>query len=74
MDEKQLRIDLADAMSLEPEEITDEREIEWDSLLVVSCVSIFDEQFGFVPEGKALRGLKTVGDLLAYGKANAKNG
>lgn len=74
MDEKQLKIDLADAMTLEPGEITDGHEIEWDSLLVVSCVSIFDEHFGFVPEGKALRGLKTVGELLAYGRANAKKG
>lgn len=71
MQEEELLAHIAEALQredpLEPGVLLDSLE-EWDSLAIVSLMALYDNLFGLVITGTALRNCKSVGDLLALAK------
>lgn len=67
MTQKELLNHLADAMQrdeeLKPEMLLNELE-EWDSLAIVSMISLYDQLFSLKVTGNTLREAKSVQDLL----------
>ena len=49
------------------EPLSEESELakyEWDSLAIISIVSLIDKTFSFVPDVQKLEACKTVGDVI----------
>lgn len=67
MTQEELLSHLADAMQrdeeLKPEMLLNELE-EWDSLAIVSMISLYDQLFSLKITGNALREAQSVQDLL----------
>lgn len=67
MTQQELLNQLADAMQrdeeLKPEMLLSEIE-EWDSLAIVSLISLYDQLFALKVTGNALREAKSIQDLL----------
>lgn len=59
---------IADILELEPEEIKEESVLEdfdtWDSVAVLSVISVISEATGKFPHANEIKQLKTVSDLL----------
>ena len=68
MDFKDFLEDLAIELDMEPDELGPETELGeevWDSLAIVSTISLIDEQFDITLEGEDLASCEKVSDLLA---------
>lgn len=69
MTQEELLNHLADAMQrdeeLKPEMLLNELE-EWDSLAIVSMISLYDQLFSLKITGNELREAKSVQDLLDF--------
>lgn len=59
---------IADILELEPEEIQEESVLEefetWDSVAVLSVISVINEETGRFPHADEIKKLKTVTDLM----------
>lgn len=59
---------IADILELEPEEIHEESVLEefetWDSVAVLSVISVINEETGRFPHADEIKQLKTVTDLM----------
>lgn len=59
---------LADILEVEPEELTEETRLEeietWDSVAVLSFISVMGESFNKYPLAGEIRGYETIGDLM----------
>lgn len=60
---------LADILEVEPDELKDDivlNDVEtWDSVAVLSFISIMGEQFGKYPLANEIRSYQTIGDLVS---------
>lgn len=60
---------IAESLEMEVEELTPDTVLEdletWDSVAVLSVISIINENFGRYPNAKEILSYKTVGDLMA---------
>lgn len=56
--------DLADAVGEEPSDLSHDYELHWDSLLVVSTMSLINEHFDCTVEVDALVACETIGAVL----------
>ena len=65
--EQKLEI-IADILELEPEEIKEESVLEefdtWDSVAVLSVISVISEETGRFPHADEIKKMKTVTDLM----------
>lgn len=68
MTNQQKLAEIADILEMEPEELTPELildELEtWDSIAVLSVISIMNDKFNKFPNADEIRRYKTIGDLL----------
>lgn len=59
---------IADILDMEVDELNDNMELEkietWDSLAVLSVISIMDSKFGKLPHAREILNCKKVSDLL----------
>lgn len=59
---------IAESLEMETEELTTDMILEdlenWDSVAVLSVISIISEKFDRYPSATEIRGYKTVGDLI----------
>lgn len=59
---------IADILDMEVDELNDTMELEkietWDSLAVLSVISIMDSKFGKLPHAREILNCKKVSDLL----------
>ena len=62
-------MEICDILEMEPEELTNDTildELEtWDSVAVLSIISVMNDRFNKFPSAGEIRAYKTVGDLLA---------
>lgn len=60
---------IADILELEVEELNEDMVLEeietWDSVAVLSVISVMDENFGKMPHASEIIKCKTVSDLMA---------
>lgn len=60
---------IAESLEMEVEELTPDTVLEdletWDSVAVLSVISIINEKFDRYPNAKEILSYKTVGDLMA---------
>lgn len=68
MTDQQKLAEIADILEMEEEELTPEcvlDELEtWDSVAVLSVISIMNDKFNKFPNADEIRRYKTVGDLI----------
>lgn len=68
MTNQQKLAEIADILEMEPEELTPElvlNDLEtWDSIAVLSVISIMNDKFNKFPNADEIRRYKTIGDLL----------
>ena len=68
MTEQEKLIEIADVLEMEPEELTPELALcdleTWDSIAVLSVISIMNDKFNKFPNADEIRQYKTIGDLL----------
>ncbi len=66
-DEEKINI-IADCVEADPEDISRETELSelenWDSVAVLSVISVISEKFGRFPSAEEILRYKTVGDLM----------
>lgn len=69
MDNKKKLELLAEILEVEPEELKPEMELamvgDWDSLAILSFISMMDEEFGREVSGEVVKKLVTVQDVLS---------
>lgn len=68
MTNQQKLAEIADILEMEPEELTPELVLDeletWDSIAVLSVISIMNDKFNKFPNADEIRQYKTIGDLL----------
>ena len=68
MTNQQKLAEIADILEMEPEELTPELVLDeletWDSIAVLSVISIINDKFNKFPNADEIRQYKTIGDLL----------
>jgi acyl carrier protein len=64
---------LAVVLECDPAELGDDSVLEWESLLVLSTLTLLSQDFGLTPEVECLIQCKTLGELrrLIYAQAKA---
>ena len=69
MTEQEKLIEIADILEMEPEELAPNTiltELDtWDSVAVLSFISIMNDNFNKFPNAREIRAYETVGDLMA---------
>lgn len=68
MTEQEKLMEIADILEMETEELADDvilDELEtWDSVAVLSIISVMNDRFNKFPNASEIRAYKTVGDLM----------
>ena len=68
MTEEEKLESIADVLEMETDEISRETILEeceaWDSLAILSVISIINEEFNRFPHADEIKAYKTVGDLM----------
>lgn len=68
MTNQQKLAEIADILEMEPEELTPELVLDdletWDSIAVLSVISVMNDKFNKFPNADEIRRYKTIGDLL----------
>lgn len=68
MTNQQKLAEIADILEMEPEELTPELVLDgletWDSIAVLSVISVMNDKFDKFPNADEIRRYKTIGDLL----------
>lgn len=60
-------IELAESIELQEGSLTVDTkisDIDWDSLAVISCIALADEQFNIMLSGDELSKIETIGDIF----------
>lgn len=68
MTDQEKMIEIADILEKEPEELTPDTVLEdletWDSVAVLSFISVMNDNFNKFPNAREIRSYVTVGDLM----------
>lgn len=67
---------LADALEIEESSLTQNtlfKEIDWDSLAIISAIALIDEQFSVMISGQEISDCKGMSDLLSLIESRISN-
>ena len=69
MTEQEKLMEIADILDMDSEDLASDTVLEeletWDSVAVLSFISVMNDRFNKFPNAREIRAYKTVGDLMA---------